>query len=163
MIPNMTYFGTWSYYNKSMWWLVIPLTICVPLILRIIFLYRKEIRLCLNPDIIRAWVKSKLQSYYHPPRCDVILDPQRKWIRLNYQTPSTPRSYYLMVPYQYRLVAKLSQLRVHLVRPNEPDLDITQQPGIPYHFTARQLGGTGYRITSMNEGEDRLLGPDELI
>jgi protein tyrosine phosphatase len=56
--------------------------------------------------------------------------------------------YRLVVPYSRRYVASMTQLKVELVYENGSRLDITQQPGIPYLFTANELGGK--QIVVMN-------------
>ena len=58
--------------------------------------------------------------------------------------------YNLYVPYHSRLVSKMSPYRVFLVKDGN-EVDITQQPGIPYMLTAESMGGTELIVRKSGE------------
>lgn len=62
------------------------------------------------------------------------------------------RDYRLTVPYSRRHVATMCPLRVELVYDDTSRLEITQQPGIPYSFTAKELGGHSIVVTNTETG-----------
>lgn len=62
------------------------------------------------------------------------------------------KKYKLCVPYQRNLVSKMSSTKVTLCM-DTSEMDITQQPGLPYMFTAKQLGGQGYIVY---KGQDKI-------
>jgi hypothetical protein len=77
--------------------------------------------------------------------------------------------YYLNVPYDRSLVPKMTGVKVFLImkspiRSAEKMLvDITQQPGIPYLLTPKELGGIGYSILDTLNDEVNEVPEDELI
>lgn len=58
------------------------------------------------------------------------------------------KQYILLVPYNRSRVVSMSQFKVELIRDGKQAVDITQQPGIPYMVSAKELGGNKIVITN---------------
>lgn len=70
------------------------------------------------------------------------------------------REYQFIVPYSRRHVASMGQLKAELIYDDKSCLDITQQPGIPYIFTAQELGGETIVITNQENQQQYNYGSD---
>ena len=62
------------------------------------------------------------------------------------------KEYTIVVPYNRCQVANMSQLRATLVYADKTSIDITQQPGIPYIYSAADLGGEYITIVNAETG-----------
>jgi hypothetical protein len=71
------------------------------------------------------------------------------------------KTYHFNVPFSRQLMVRSMGLKVYLIQDGGPELDITQQPGLPYLVTAEMLGGTGLKVRY--NGQTKLLGPTEKI
>ena len=60
--------------------------------------------------------------------------------------------YQVVVPFQRRWVAAMVDLKAELMYADGSVLEITQQPGIPYSFTAGDLGGVTIEVTNTSTG-----------
>jgi len=78
------------------------------------------------------------------------VDPSDVTASIRYNRMGT--SYKVVVPFSRLNVASMSQLKATLLYSNQPPLDITQQPGIPYSFSAKDLGGLCIRIENAETG-----------
>ena len=61
--------------------------------------------------------------------------------------------YIIFVPYNRSKIASMTQLTATLLRDNDENVNITQQPGIPYMVNADMLGGHTIRLTNNDTGE----------
>lgn len=61
-------------------------------------------------------------------------------------------SYTIWIPYCRKLVPKMSAIRVFLRLKDGSKVDITQQPGIPYHVCAAVLGGEAIEAINLDTG-----------
>lgn len=71
------------------------------------------------------------------------------------------KTYLLNIPFSRRDMVRSVGLKVYLIQAGGTELDITQQPGVPYLITAEMLGGIGLKVVS--NGQSRLLGPTDKI
>jgi hypothetical protein len=71
------------------------------------------------------------------------------------------KTYHFNVPFSRQLMVRSVGLKVYLIQESGSELDITQQPGLPYLVTAEMLGGTGLKI--VHNGQKKLLGGTEKI
>lgn len=69
--------------------------------------------------------------------------------------------FHMVLPYDKTLISKHMGSRVYLVMENTK-IDITHQPGIPYCFSAKELGGSCL-IYVDRDGKSKQLGPDQKI
>jgi hypothetical protein len=58
------------------------------------------------------------------------------------------QQYIMLIPYNRKYVAAMSQFKAELLRTDNEPVNITQQPGIPYLIHADSLGGHTIRITN---------------
>jgi len=70
------------------------------------------------------------------------------------------KSYKLIVPFSRSLSSTMNKCRLYLVSENK-EIDITQQPGIPYLVSASQLGGTKI-IARFRSGDEKTFFADEI-
>lgn len=75
-----------------------------------------------------------------------IYDEGRAFINYEYCN----NTYKIMIPFNRSYVAKMCEFQVYLIDEHGKEINITQQPGIPYLNSAEDLGGKLIRIT--NEG-----------
>lgn len=68
----------------------------------------------------------------------------------------------VFVPYSRVNLVGMIPFKTELIRENQPSLVITQQPGIPYLVSARNLGGTHIKITNQETGDIKYFGKDEI-
>jgi len=59
--------------------------------------------------------------------------------------------YNVYLPYSHRNIAKMIQLKAELIC-DDKIVEITQQPGIPYLMTAKDLGGNIIKLTNFENG-----------
>jgi hypothetical protein len=71
------------------------------------------------------------------------------------------QSYTYLGSFDRSYVVKMIPLAAELIRPEKEPLNITLQPGMAYHITAAELGGTGIRITNQDTGVYKIYGPCE--
>lgn len=69
----------------------------------------------------------------------------QKLARINYCVSGL--SYQIIVPYDPEKIVSMSSLEVFLMKDNKAE-KITQQPGIPYVLSAKQLGGSLIVVTN---------------
>lgn len=68
-------------------------------------------------------------------------------------------NYIINVPYARELVPRMVQIKAMLIK-SDKQIDVTQQPGIPYLITAAMLGGDKIILS---RGDDHLeFGPNEI-
>ena len=68
-------------------------------------------------------------------------------------------SYMLNIPFKRDLIRKMSGSKAYLVK-DDQQINITQQPGIAYNVTARELGGNKIIV---RKGDNIMeFGPDEI-
>ena len=67
------------------------------------------------------------------------------------------------VPFDRRLVSKMAGAKVYLIteekQQQQQRLDITSKAGVPFNFTAEQLGGSHFEVEKF--GEVSVLEPDQ--
>lgn len=68
--------------------------------------------------------------------------------------------YQVYVPYNKNLVRKMTGTKVILFDKNGKEIDITQKPGIPYSFSAQQLGGKYIHVQLKDD--IKILKEDEI-
>lgn len=69
----------------------------------------------------------------------------------------------VFLPFNRQYVSKMVSYYAELIREgNKPHLNITQQPGIPYLVSAKDLGGLEIRITNQGTGCSTIFGPEEI-
>lgn len=87
--------------------------------------------------------KEKIDSF-------IIADNDKSAI-INYKYYG--QQYKILIPYNRSKIALMTQLKVELINENNISTDIMQQPGIPYLFTAKDLGGINIKITNSETGK----------
>lgn len=70
------------------------------------------------------------------------------------------KKYLLYLPYDSRLMARMSGHQALLIK-DGIEIDITQQPGIPYLVTATELGGSEIKI--LHRGHEYRFEADQKI
>ena len=70
------------------------------------------------------------------------------------------KDYIINVPYNKKKILSMLSLYVVLNK-NGEEINITQQPGIPYLLTGEQLGGDNIIITNMDSGKIYNYGNDK--
>lgn len=70
--------------------------------------------------------------------------------------------YILNVPYNRKYVATMAQFEVYLILKDADPIKITQQPGIPYMVSAKDLGGVIIRIVN-HENDTRYDYSENII
>jgi hypothetical protein len=85
--------------------------------------------------------KTYIESYFVN---DNDLSIKIKYIRHN-------EEHFIMIPFKRDLIALMSQFKAKLIKDDE-EIDITQQPGLPYMCSAEQLGGKEIIITNEETG-----------
>ena len=87
------------------------------------------------------------------------LHDTKKSAQIDYTYNGSP--YTLYVPYIRRLVSPMTNSRITLEDSEGNEIDIRQQPGIPYVISAKMLGGKRIQITTENE-ETYVFEDDEI-
>lgn len=90
----------------------------------------------------------------------IYVDDKRKVGIIHY--PVFAEDHSITVPYSRKHVVGMSQFRAQLLVGKYLYEDITQQPGIPYSFSARALGGDSIKITDEETGRQHTFGADEI-
>lgn len=88
---------------------------------------------------------------------DIIINEKCAIIPYNY----VGQKYFIFLPYKLEYVLPMSFLKVELCKRGQC-FDITQQPGLPYLVTARELDGDYIKITNIENGKFHVYGPDVL-
>jgi len=88
-----------------------------------------------------------IYRYFYPITTQFRLTPNRQVAEISYVRIEHP--YRVWVPYDRHLAGRSIGHTATLIRDNE-EINITQQPGIPYLVTAEDLGGSEIRIQTRN-------------
>jgi hypothetical protein len=80
--------------------------------------------------------------------CEIITNDDNLMLKYKY----FGQSYHISVPYKRKHISNMISFRATLVYENNEQKDITQQPGIPYNLSAKQLGGKFVIITNDETG-----------
>jgi hypothetical protein len=67
--------------------------------------------------------------------------------------------YNIHLPYNSRAASRMIDSTVYLEMTDAPDIDITQQPGLPYLTTAQQMGGVRFRVINSDGDAYRIDTP----
>lgn len=78
------------------------------------------------------------------PKSSFEVSGDRKTVSLSYYHGT--KEHKIILPHNSRLRIKMSKHYVYLIKSDGSETNITQQPGIPYLATARDLGGIGYKV-----------------
>lgn len=112
------------------------------------------IPLYIKYDDISSWVERKFYktvvktiNAFNSPESEFTLGESN--VTIHYARMG--HAHQFSIPYNRKMVAKMSQIKVYLHRDHESVHDITQQPGIPYVITAHELGGK--YILAINEDD----------
>lgn len=80
---------------------------------------------------------------------DCVLNGNHAEISYNYRGTK----YNIIMPFNRNYAIDMIQFKVELLKKDDIVIDITQQAGLPYLFTAESLGGYDIRITNEDNGK----------
>lgn len=115
----------------------------------LIFFYKKIFR-CLVIYLLN-------KSFSLPKENKIRINEFDSCISLSYNYIN--QEYHLYVPFNRDYIIAMNHFKVELVS-NSCTIDITQQPGIPYLITARDLGGDNIIITNQENGKTFVYDKD---
>lgn len=107
--------------------------------------YYTNFKICLNAiflSILMKFVSFKNKLFESSFSFTCISN--RKLCRLSYERFGN--KYNLFLPYDSSKVSYFNNFQVYLRNNSNEHINITQQPGIPYLLTAKQMGGNCYLI-----------------
>ena len=110
------------------------LLICIP----ILYIYYRI------PPQYRTWEMIKATFKYYMKASNVTIDNTHSYKRITFMHNGD--QYHITLPYNRGLLSKMSGKRVYLLMREDQAIDITHPVGIPYRWTAHELGGTGYKV-----------------
>lgn len=101
-------------------------------------LQKNQSKLNIGINLIKSLIPKE------PTKPSFEFSKDRKTVSLNYFHGT--KQHKIILPHQTRLRIKMSKHYVYLIHVDGNETNITQQPGIPYLATAKDLGGIGYKI-----------------
>lgn len=107
--------------------------------------YRGSIKNSLQKIYSKSYLAVQLFMLYLKVKKNTCSIDTKEFIKLKYVYQN--REYMLLFPFDMTKVNKMKNLKVTL-HSNDKQIDITQQPGVPYLLSANQLDGEYITVTN---------------
>lgn len=106
-------------------------------------------------------VVDKVLENYPPPKSSHSIEISENGRSLIMSYTHLGRDYKLFLPYNRRATIPMAQYKASLNKRDGLNIDITQQPGIPYLVTPEDLGGDSITILNRDNGVQYTFGSSQ--